>query len=104
MSLVARPRETIRDAPTGLPAALACEVGYHGHDGRRADIWAAGVSLWAFRSGKLPFFHKAAALRDVHHFQFVTTFLGSPDLPSRNFKGHGPISAPAFKALTSFSG
>ncbi|CAJ1440217.1 unnamed protein product, partial [Effrenium voratum] len=39
-----------------------CQVGYRGHDGRRADIWAAGVSLWAFRSGKLPFFHKDMAV------------------------------------------
>jgi len=34
-----------------------CSSGYKGHDGRRADIWATGVSMWAFLFGSLPFFH-----------------------------------------------
>ncbi|CAE8679014.1 unnamed protein product, partial [Polarella glacialis] len=33
-----------------------CKSGYKGHDGRRADVWAAGVSLWAFLYGSVPFF------------------------------------------------
>lgn len=30
--------------------------GYAGHDGRKADLWALGVSLWAFLFGSVPFF------------------------------------------------
>merc|ERR1719433_226092 len=33
-----------------------CRTGYAGHDGRRADVWALGVSLWAFLYGSVPFF------------------------------------------------
>eukprot|EP00933_Yihiella_yeosuensis_P006715 TRINITY_DN11147_c0_g1_i2.p1 TRINITY_DN11147_c0_g1~~TRINITY_DN11147_c0_g1_i2.p1 ORF type:complete len:333 (+),score=50.15 TRINITY_DN11147_c0_g1_i2:38-1036(+) len=33
-----------------------CRSGYAGHDGRLADVWAAGVSLWAFFYGTLPFY------------------------------------------------
>jgi len=35
-----------------------CRSGYDGHDGRKADIWGAGVSLWAFVLGTMPFFHQ----------------------------------------------
>lgn len=31
--------------------------GYEGHDGRKADVWATGVTLWAFLFGTMPFFH-----------------------------------------------
>eukprot|EP00747_Dinoflagellata_sp_TGD_P168642 gnl/TRDRNA2_/TRDRNA2_195528_c0_seq1.p1 gnl/TRDRNA2_/TRDRNA2_195528_c0~~gnl/TRDRNA2_/TRDRNA2_195528_c0_seq1.p1 ORF type:complete len:391 (-),score=49.08 gnl/TRDRNA2_/TRDRNA2_195528_c0_seq1:80-1147(-) len=33
-----------------------CLTGYEGHDGRKADIWALGVSLFAFLYGCVPFF------------------------------------------------
>merc|ERR1712032_822679 len=33
-----------------------CRSGYNGHDGRLADIWALGVTLWAFFYGSVPFF------------------------------------------------
>ena len=36
-----------------------CASGYKGHDGRRADIWATGISLWGFLFRSLPFLHKA---------------------------------------------
>jgi len=39
-----------------------CRSGYKGHDGRRADVWAVGISLWAFLFGSLPFFSKDLAL------------------------------------------
>ena len=32
-----------------------CSSGYLGHDGRKADVWAAGVCFWAFLLGTLPF-------------------------------------------------
>eukprot|EP00927_Polykrikos_kofoidii_P016623 TRINITY_DN17518_c0_g1_i1.p1 TRINITY_DN17518_c0_g1~~TRINITY_DN17518_c0_g1_i1.p1 ORF type:complete len:407 (-),score=52.89 TRINITY_DN17518_c0_g1_i1:50-1270(-) len=32
-----------------------CTTGWHGHDGRKADVWAMGVSLWAFVFGTTPF-------------------------------------------------
>ncbi|CAE6917181.1 unnamed protein product [Symbiodinium natans] len=35
-----------------------CAIGYKGHDGRRADIWAAGISLWAFLFHTLPFLNE----------------------------------------------
>lgn len=35
-----------------------CRTGYTGHDGRRADVWAAGVALWAFLFGTVPFVHR----------------------------------------------
>ena len=35
-----------------------CATGYKGHDGRHADIWATGISLWAFLFSSLPFLHK----------------------------------------------
>jgi len=35
-----------------------CARGYCGHDGRRADIWATGVCVWAFLLGTLPYWHK----------------------------------------------
>lgn len=35
-----------------------CQTGYTGHDGRRADIWALGVSFWAFAHGSVPFWHQ----------------------------------------------
>merc|ERR1712080_641669 len=28
---------------------------YSGHDGRLADVWAVGVTLWAFVHGTVPF-------------------------------------------------
>jgi len=34
-----------------------CRPNYAGHDGRRADVWAVGVTLWAFLFGSVPFFH-----------------------------------------------
>jgi len=33
-----------------------CAAGYEGHDGRKADIWALGVTLWAWMFGGLPFY------------------------------------------------
>lgn len=33
-----------------------CRTPYNGHDGRRADVWASGVTLWAFLYGSVPFF------------------------------------------------
>lgn len=35
-----------------------CRSGYLGHDARKADIWACGVTLWAFLYGSVPFFHQ----------------------------------------------
>eukprot|EP00419_Tripos_fusus_P012717 CAMPEP_0172670256 /NCGR_PEP_ID=MMETSP1074-20121228/10188_1 /TAXON_ID=2916 /ORGANISM="Ceratium fusus, Strain PA161109" /LENGTH=282 /DNA_ID=CAMNT_0013487137 /DNA_START=18 /DNA_END=863 /DNA_ORIENTATION=- len=35
-----------------------CQTGYVGHDGRRADVWALGVSFWAFVHGSVPFWHQ----------------------------------------------
>lgn len=32
-----------------------CRSGYVDHDGRLADVWAAGVTLWAFLLGTVPF-------------------------------------------------
>lgn len=32
-----------------------CKTGYGGHDGRKADVWAAGITLWAFLYGSVPF-------------------------------------------------
>jgi len=34
-----------------------CKIGYKGHDGRKADVWALGIALWAFLFGSVPFFH-----------------------------------------------
>jgi len=33
-----------------------CRTPYNGHDGRLADVWALGVTLWAFLYGSVPFF------------------------------------------------
>lgn len=47
-----------------------CARGYCGHDGRRADIWATGVCVWAFLLGTLPYWHKdLAALMDCIAFE-----------------------------------
>jgi len=35
-----------------------CQTGYSGHDGRCADIWALGVTFWAFAYGSVPFWHQ----------------------------------------------
>ena len=35
-----------------------CQTGYVGHDGRKADMWATGVCVWAFLLGTLPFHHE----------------------------------------------
>lgn len=35
-----------------------CRPGYEGHDARKADVWAFGVTLWAFFYGTVPFFHE----------------------------------------------
>lgn len=32
-----------------------CRSGYEGHDGRSADVWAAGITTWAFLFGEVPF-------------------------------------------------
>lgn len=32
-----------------------CRTPYNGHDGRLADVWALGVTLWAFFYGSVPF-------------------------------------------------
>lgn len=32
------------------------DVGYKGHDGRKADIWALGVTLWCLLFGTVPFY------------------------------------------------
>mmetsp|Transcript_78015 Transcript_78015/g.242951 ORF Transcript_78015/g.242951 Transcript_78015/m.242951 type:complete len:164 (-) Transcript_78015:76-567(-) len=32
-----------------------CRTPYSGHDGRLADVWALGVTLWAFLYGSVPF-------------------------------------------------
>jgi len=37
-------------------APETCITDYKGHDGRKADIWALGVTLWAFIFGTVPFF------------------------------------------------
>ena len=47
-----------------------CARGYCGHDGRRADIWATGVCVWAFLLGTLPYWHQdLAALMDCIAFE-----------------------------------
>lgn len=33
-----------------------CCTGYTVHDGRKSDVWALGVTLWAFAFGRMPFF------------------------------------------------
>jgi len=38
-----------------------CRSGYNGHDGRRADVWAVGVTAWAFVFGSVPFFRSDLA-------------------------------------------
>merc|ERR1712046_249123 len=38
------------------PPECCVGSGYDGHDGRKADVWALGVSLWAFIFGSVPFF------------------------------------------------
>jgi len=49
-----------------------CARGYCGHDGRRADIWATGVCVWAFLLGTLPYWHKdLAVLMDCIAFEEV---------------------------------
>jgi len=35
-----------------------CRPGYEGHDARHADVWAFGVTLWAFFYGAVPFYHQ----------------------------------------------
>lgn len=53
-----------------------CASGYKGHDGRRADIWATGISLWGFLFRSLPFLHKdLPALLD-------TIAMGTYELPA----------------------
>merc|ERR1712050_238450 len=32
-----------------------CRSPYKGHDGRKADVWALGVTTWAFFYGSVPF-------------------------------------------------
>eukprot|EP00928_Gymnodinium_smaydae_P025851 TRINITY_DN20478_c0_g1_i1.p1 TRINITY_DN20478_c0_g1~~TRINITY_DN20478_c0_g1_i1.p1 ORF type:complete len:270 (+),score=58.85 TRINITY_DN20478_c0_g1_i1:264-1073(+) len=34
-----------------------CGSDYAGHDGRKADVWALGISLWAFLFGTVPFYN-----------------------------------------------
>jgi len=34
-----------------------CKTGYSGHDGRKADVWALGITLWAFLFGSVPIYH-----------------------------------------------
>eukprot|EP00438_Fugacium_kawagutii_P018960 Skav204646 [mRNA] locus=scaffold3135:62746:63633:- [translate_table: standard] len=49
-----------------------CAWGYCGHDGRRADIWATGVCVWAFLLGTLPYWQKdLAALMHAIAFEPV---------------------------------
>lgn len=38
-----------------------CAQAYDGHDCRRADVWALGVSAWAFIFGSVPFYAEDAA-------------------------------------------
>ncbi|CAK9081818.1 unnamed protein product [Durusdinium trenchii] len=55
-----------------------CQTGYVGHDGRKADMWATGVCVWAFLLGTLPFHHEdLAALMDAIAF-------GEVELPEGN--------------------
>lgn len=34
-----------------------CKPGYVNHDGRLSDVWALGVTFWAFLFGTVPFYH-----------------------------------------------
>mmetsp|Transcript_56134 Transcript_56134/g.119516 ORF Transcript_56134/g.119516 Transcript_56134/m.119516 type:complete len:330 (+) Transcript_56134:347-1336(+) len=34
-----------------------CRPEYEGHNAKAADVWAAGVTLWAFLFGSMPFYH-----------------------------------------------
>merc|ERR1711879_414015 len=47
--------------PFYAPEMCAGGGGYKGHDGRRADIWALGVTLWAFVHGTVPFYKESAS-------------------------------------------
>lgn len=38
------------------PEMTSTTTPYEGHDVRKADVWAAGVSLWAFVFGSVPFY------------------------------------------------
>ena len=42
-----------------------CASGYKGHDGRCADIWATGISLWGFLFSLCPFCTRPVGLRGL---------------------------------------
>ncbi|GJC80641.1 calcium/calmodulin-dependent protein kinase kinase cmkC [Colletotrichum liriopes] len=74
-----KPGEGMKTAKSaGSPAFLApelCVVRHGDVDGRAADIWSMGVSLYCLRYGKIPFEHEGV----LEMYEAIKT--ESPDLP-----------------------
>ncbi|WQF75561.1 Putative serine/threonine-protein kinase, active [Colletotrichum destructivum] len=74
-----KPSEGMKTAKSaGSPAFLApelCVVRHGDVDGRAADIWSMGVSLYCLRYGKIPFEHEGV----LEMYEAIKT--ESPDLP-----------------------